>query len=114
MVAQLSLARIHLNAFMGNISKMIYMINPQKQRFYWLMLQQDILDVWCVRKVYGSLSNKHCRDIWIPYPSRIEASQALTEVEYVRRQRGYIYSDMYDADYFALKPQTIKDVLAGK
>ena len=89
------------------------MINPKKQRFYWLMLQQDLLGSWCVRKIYGGLNNNHKREIWTPYPSEQEAYMALSEIEYIRRQRGYLYADIEDVHYFALKPQTINDVLAS-
>ena len=93
---------------------MIYMINPVKQRFYWLLLQQDIFGTWCVHKVYGGLTNRHCRESWVPFPTKEEAQKALTEVEYIRRQRGYIYADIKVLEYFHLKPQTIAEVLANK
>ncbi len=93
---------------------MIYMVNLEKKRFYWLMLQQDLFDTWCVRKIYGGLTNKHKREVWVPYANKLAASQALTEIEYVRRQRGYIYAEMEDVAYFNLKPQTVTEVLASK
>ena len=89
---------------------MIYMINPKKQRFYWLMLQQDLLGSWCVRKIYGGLTNNHKREVWIPYSTEKKAYIALSDIEYIRRQRGYVYEDVH---YFVLKPQTINDVLAS-
>ena len=89
------------------------MINPIKKRFYWLMLQQDLFDKWCVRKIYGGLNNNHCREIWIPYDTEHEASRALTDAEYLKRQRGYVYSDIEDFRYFALKPQTLNEILAS-
>ena len=92
---------------------MIYMINPKKQRFYWLILQQDLLGYWCVRKIYGGLNNNHKREIWIPYKNEHEAAIALTDIEYIRRQRGYIYSDVEDIRHFSLTPQTINEVLAS-
>ena len=87
------------------------MINPKKQRFYWLMLQQDLFGSWCVRKLYGGLLNNHRREAWIAYNSEKDASAALTELEYLRRQHGYIYADVDDSRYFALRPQTFKEVL---
>lgn len=89
---------------------MIYMVNPKTKRFYWLMLQQDLFGTWCVRKVYGGLTNNHKREEWRPYPTKLAASQALTELEYLRRQRGYIYADIDNTEYFNLKPQTIAEV----
>jgi hypothetical protein len=89
---------------------MIYMIHPIKQRFYWLGLQQDLFGTWCVHKCYGGLGNKHRRSVLIPFPDKLEASQVLAEIEYLRRQRGYVYADIHDPDQFHLKPQTINEV----
>lgn len=86
------------------------MIHPLKQRSYWLMLKQDLFGTWCVCKIYGGLTNKHCREIWTAFNSQTEASKALTEIEYKRRQRGYIYHDNHDVDHFYLKPQIINEV----
>lgn len=94
--------------------KMIYMTNPKTHRFYWLNLQQDLLGTWCVHKVYGGLTNNRSRDVWIPCLNQAEASKILTDAEYAKRQRGYIYSDINDVELFALKPQTVKEVLASK
>ena len=89
------------------------MINSKKQRFYWLILQQDLLGSWCVRKIYGGLTNNHRREQWVPFNNEKDAAKALTDTEYIRRQRGYIYADNEDINYFALRPQTIKEVLAS-
>lgn len=77
------------------------------------MLQQDLLGSWCVRKIYGGLGNNYCRENWTPFRTEIEASRALTDAEYLKRQRGYIYSDVDDIKYFSLRPQTLKEVLAN-
>lgn len=96
------------------VLKMIYMTNSKTLRFYWLNLQQDLFDNWCVHKIYGGLTNHRGREIWIPYTTKAEASLALTDAEYSKRQRGYVYSDITDVEHFALKPQTIKEVLESK
>jgi len=89
---------------------MIYMINPKQQKFYWLILQQDLLGIWCVRKVYGRLDSNYRREEWIPCPDKLSAAQELTEIEYRHRQHGYIYADIDNVDYFDLMPQTIEEV----
>ncbi|MCE3269340.1 MAG: hypothetical protein K0R49_1592 [Burkholderiales bacterium] len=83
------------------------MTNPVKKRFYWILLQQDLSGTWCIRKIYGGFENNRCREVWIPYPSELYAAKAFTETEYSKRQRGYIYDDIDNVDYFALKPQII-------
>lgn len=93
---------------------MIYMTNPKTLRFYWLNIQQDLFGTWCVHKIYGGLNNHRGREIWIPFENKSEASKALTDTEYLKRQRGYIYSDIKDVEHFALRPQTIKEVLESK
>lgn len=89
------------------------MTNSKTRRFYWLNLQQDLFGTWCVHKVYGGLTNKHRRDILIPCSSQTEASKTLTDVEYAKRQRGYIYADINEVEFFALKPQTVEEVLSA-
>ncbi len=91
---------------------MIYMIHPLKKRFYWLFLQQDIFDTWCVRKVFGGLTNKHCYEMWSAYSSQHEAAKALADVEYLRRQRGYIYADIPQPEHYNLRPQNYAEIWA--
>ena len=93
---------------------MIYMTNPKTLRFYWLNLQQDLFGTWCVHKIYGGLTNHRGREVGIPSKNQADASKALADVEYLKRQRGYVYSDITDVEHFALKPQTIKEVLERK
>lgn len=88
----------------------LYMVHNDKQRFYWLSLQQDLFGTWCVRKSYGGLKNNHRRDVWTPYDNQLQASKELAEIEYKRRQRGYVYQDIAEVDLFALTPQLIQDV----
>lgn len=93
---------------------MIYMTNPTTLRFYWLNIQQDLFGIWCVHKIYGGLTNRRGREVWIPFKTKAEASLALTDAEFSKRQRGYVYSDIADVEHFALKPQTIQEVRANK
>jgi len=96
------------------VQKMIYMTNPKTLRFYWLNIQQDLFGTWCMHKIYGGLTNHRGREVWLPFETKSAASKALTDAEYLKRQRGYIYSDIADVEHFALKPQTINEVLASK
>lgn len=89
---------------------MIYMVNQQKQRFYWLSLVQDLFGTWCVHKVYGGLNNNHSRSQYISYSDKLAASQAMTEIEIVKRQRGYVYADIDILEHFNLRPQTIEEL----
>ncbi len=89
---------------------MIYMIHPQKQRFYWLLLQQDLFGTWCVRKIYGGLTNNHSRDVWVSYETQAEAAQALADIEYKRRQRGYVYADVPHPEHYQLRPQNLYEI----
>lgn len=86
---------------------MIYMVNPQKQRFYWLSIQEDIFGQWCVVKVYGGLSNNHCREIWEPCKTRTLASQRMFDIENMRRSRGYIYAHTKTPEDYILTPEII-------
>jgi|LauGreDrversion4_2_1035121.scaffolds.fasta_scaffold218360_3 hypothetical protein len=86
------------------------MIHPQKQRFYWLLLQQDLFSIWCIRKIYGGLTNNHCREQWISYATQSEAAKALADVEYKRRQRGYIYADVPHPEHYHLRPQNLYEI----
>lgn len=83
------------------------MINHEKQRFYWLSIQEDIFGQWCVVKVYGGINNKHSREIWEPYESRILASQRMFDIENVRRKRGYVYTHTKTPDDYILTPEII-------
>lgn len=89
---------------------MIYMEHPNKNRFYWLIMEQDLFGTWCVKRIFGGLSNKYSREIITPCQSHIEAAKLLTEIEYIRRQRGYIYGDIKNPDTFTLTPQIISEV----
>ena len=92
---------------------MIYMQNPIKQRYYLLLIEQDLFGTWCLKKVFGSLVSRRGRIIIQTFANKKDAWQELTEIEYVKRQRGYIYVDTAP-DHFQLRPQTIAEILAWK
>lgn len=93
---------------------MIYMVNPKTKRFYWLLLQQDLFGIWCVRKIYGGLTNKHCREIWEPFNSQQDATKALADIEYKRKQRGYVYADIPQVEHYYLRPQNLDEIWIKK
>lgn len=94
---------------------MIYMVNIKSQRFYWMAAKQDLFNTWCVHKIYGGISNNHHRSVLVPCLDKNEAYTLLTKFEQIRLKHGYTYSGLNNPEYFALKPQTIDEVLsAGK
>jgi len=86
---------------------MIYMVNHKTQRFYWLGLNQDLFDSWCVVKVYGGIGKKATREVWEPCESQVAASQRMFDIENVRRSRGYVYANTNTPDDYILTPQII-------
>ena len=90
---------------------MIYMINPSTNHFYWLDLQQDLFGDWCIRQVSGTLRAKHKHEVWKAFSTKQEASQELNEIEYLKRQRGYVYADIQDPEHYHLRPQTFAEVI---
>lgn len=94
---------------------MIYMVNPQSQRFYWMTAKQDLFNTWCVHKIFGGLKNNHRQTILIPCENESSAFSLLNECERTRLKRGYRYFELNNPDHYSLKPQTIDEVLsAGK
>jgi hypothetical protein len=90
------------------------MINHKTKRFYCLLLQQDLFGIWCVRKIYGGLTNKYCREIWKPFNSQQDATKDLADLEYKRIQRGYIYADIPLVEYYYLRPQNHDEIWIEK
>ena len=89
---------------------MIYMEHKQKQRFYWLILEQDLFDTWCVKKVYGSTLSQRRREVLVSFPDRQSAAMAITDIENIRRQRGYTYPDKDADDMFETKKVPVEKV----
>lgn len=87
---------------------MIYMVNHKKNRFYWLETTQDIFGCWCVHKVFGGLFSRKAREQWQTCSSKLEASQAMFDIEVLTRNRGYVYADNPVIEYFALTPELIE------
>lgn len=90
---------------------MIYMQNPIKQRYYLLLIEQDLFGTWYLKRVFGSLVNRRGRILIQAFTSKQAAWHELTEIEYKKRQRGYLYIDTA-LENFHLKPQTIAELKA--
>ena len=93
---------------------MIYMENKLKGKFYWLLLQQDLLGTWCIKKIHGGLHNNYRKEEIIPFEDRKSAAVAITDIEYIKRQRGYTYSevDPEDLNHFkVMSPKTSRKKL---
>jgi predicted DNA-binding WGR domain protein len=86
---------------------MIYMVNHNTQRFYWLGLNQDLFGNWCVVKVYGGIGKKATREIWEPCDSEVSASQRMFDIENMRRSRGYVYANTNSHNDYILTPEVI-------
>jgi hypothetical protein len=48
--------------------------------------------------------------MWVAYSSQDEAAKALADVEYLRRQRGYIYADIPHPEHYHLRPQNHAEI----
>ena len=94
--------------------KMIYMENPKSQRFYLLYIEQDIFNTWCLIKSFGSLLNRRGRTLPTVCSSQEQAWNELTEVEYAKRQRGYVYADLDSTKLFHLRPQNLFEIKPSK
>ena len=90
------------------------MENKQKQRFYQLMVEQDIFSTWCLKRICGSLLNRRGRTLVQVFESEKEAWLELTEIEYKKRQRGYIYADFDIETQLILRPQNLSEILIKK
>ena len=86
---------------------MIYMIHHEKQRFYWLSLNQDLFGTWCVIKIYGGVGKKGAHEVWELCESRTLASQRMFDIECIRRKRGYVYANTHTSDDYILTPEVI-------
>ena len=86
------------------------MKNIQKNRWYLLDITQDLFDTWLVVRSFGSLISRRGRTIYQICDSEAEAWQQLTEIEYSKRQRGYVYADFLNVELYSLRPQTAAEL----
>lgn len=90
------------------------MENPANRRYYLLFIEQDLFDTWCLTRAFGSLVSNRGRRIIQVCTNEQHAWQEMWEVEYKKRQRGYIYAVMPNEDQFYLKPQTVAEIITSK
>jgi hypothetical protein len=86
------------------------MQNIKKNRWYLLNIAQDLFDTWLVMRSFGSLNNRRGRTIWQVCDSETDAWQQLTNIEYSKRQRGYVYADLMSSIHYNLRPQTFAEL----
>ena len=89
------------------------MKNIQKNRWYLLDIMQDLFDTWLVMRSFGSLTSRRERTIYDVCDNEADAWQQLTEIEYSKRQRGYVYADFVNVESYSLRPQTIAELAVG-
>jgi len=89
---------------------MIYMQHIQKNHWYLLDVMQDLFDTWLVMRSFGSLTSRRGRTIYDVCDNEADAWQQLTEIEYSKRQRGYVYADFVNVELYSLCPQTIAEL----
>ena len=89
---------------------MIFMEHQKKGKFYWLLIEQDILETWCVKKIYGNLPNKTTGIELITCVSQQEAWLLLCDLEMAKRSAGYTYSNSATAEYYELTPQIFDEI----
>ena len=82
----------------------------QKNRWYLLDIMQDLFDTWLVMRSFGSLTSRRGRTIYDVCDNEADAWQQLTEIEYSKRQRGYVYADFVNVELYSLRPQTIAEL----
>lgn len=90
------------------------MENNKKHRYSLLYTTQDLLEAWCLVISFGSTITHQSRTVIQAHPNKESALLALFDIETKKRQSGYTYSDLAHPELFHLRPQTIKEVLAGK
>lgn len=89
------------------------MRNKTNSQYCILWIEQDIFDTWGVCKISGKAGTRG-KHSWYPCEDRNLAAKLLGEMEYAVRNRGYVYDDVQYAEYFALRPQTVDEVLCSE
>ena len=90
---------------------MVYLENSNKQRFYLLFVQQDLFEIWELVRSFGSLINRRGRTIVNVCQNKIQALDALQDIELKKLKRGYHYAEFPNSEHFYLRPQNAKDIV---
>jgi hypothetical protein len=81
-----------------------------KQRFCLLLVEQDIFGDWLLKRIFGSLRTYYMRIIMHVFLNQEQDWLELAEIEYKKRQRGYLYADYESIEHFMLRPQNLSEI----
>ena len=93
---------------------MIYMEHPVKSRYYLLFIEQDLFGTWRLIRAFGSLVSNRGRRMTQVCDNEKHAWYEMSEVEYKKRQRGYIYAALPYENGFYLQPQAVSEIIQAK
>jgi len=65
-------------------------INKEKQRYYRIVISQDLLGDWIVTKSWGSMITSAGRVVHIACETYEMAAILVKKIEIIRKNRGYI------------------------
>lgn len=63
--------------------------HKEKQRYYRIMLSQDLFGDWVITKVWGGIGKAGGRIVHVSYSSYEEAAVEIENILKIRRRRGY-------------------------
>lgn len=68
-------------------------VQPDKKRYYKLILSCDLLGDWCVTRVWGGLNQASGRITHIPCSSYEDAIKLIEKISKTRIKHGYIVAN---------------------
>lgn len=89
---------------------MIYMEHSANKRYFMLVLEQDMLNNWLLRSLYGSLGNRSHGSKLEVFECEKDARDMMFNYENTRRQKGYMYAQYPLEFVFDLIPQTVAEI----
>lgn len=89
---------------------MIYMEHSANKRYFMLVLEQDMLNNWLLRSLYGSLDNRSHGSKLEVFECEKDARDMMFNYENTRRQKGYMYAQYPLEFVFDLIPQTVAEI----
>lgn len=90
---------------------MIYLENPEKKRYYLLIVELDLFDNWCLVRIFGSLINRRGRSQFDVCETKEQAIELMRSLEKNKLSRGYYHTDVPHQNNFCLRPQTAKEII---
>lgn len=67
--------------------------HPLKQRYYRVILAQDLFGDWVVTRIWGGIGNATGRITHIPCPTYDDALLLIQKIAKLRKRRGYQLSN---------------------